>query len=137
MWGPLTAATTTGTLANMAPPSDIASPLKMATLAWQLVAGEPPADCTSPVQATAVLTARVGTAMPMPPTAPGHDQNHHQPHVPGSRVFAAAGATTSAAPTKYIVVADATEYVKDAVSDQIVDDLVFVGGQLFRCYRLG
>jgi hypothetical protein len=114
---------------------DIANLLKAAGLAWQL-ANPGAAPDFMPLEPA--LTAR--------PTAPHyapyrhHSGGHgHQEHAPGSRVTGTIGATTSTSSNtiSYVVAADPTEYIKDAVSDEIAKDIAFIAGRIYRPYRIG
>lgn len=136
LWGRLTATTPSGTLLAMAPPPDLSGPLKAAALAFQLAAGDPaPCDIGSGPQIVNSARPRtsfhltVGTSTPYAPGS-AHRAGHgheHPLHAFGSRAVA----TTSAPATDYVIVEpDHAEYVKDAASAKIIDDLVFVAQQL-------
>lgn len=136
----LTAATARGTVLGMAPPLDFSGPFTASALAAQLAAGDV-APC--PIVAGPQIVSSAGPVKPAnitvsgsTPYAPGstHQAGHGHPlHAFGSRALA----STSGDPISYtVVVADPTEYVKDAASDKIIDDLVFVAGQLYRVHRL-
>lgn len=118
----------------MAPPPDISGPLTAVALAFQLAAGNP-AECAGGSGPQIVNSAgpgtpvhiTVGTSTPYAPGSSHRAGNEHPLHALGSRAVA----TTSASAFDYVVVEpDHTEHVKDALSAQMIDDLVFVAQRL-------
>ena len=119
----------------MAPLPDISGPFKVAALAAQLATGDPAACDQQTVNGAGSVkppNVAMGTSTPYAPGS-AHRGHAHPLHAFGSRALASTSGDTIA---YTVVVVDPTEYVKDAASDKIMKDLVFVAGQFSRVYRL-